>query len=306
MARPTTYEAIPPRQQEDSNDAFQDSAPTPGASVDRVAVRLPPFWSEDPDCWFAQAEAQFQLSGIKEDSTKFNLVVTQLDNRYAREVKELIKKPPANDKYEKLKQQLTKRVSVSRELQISQLMAGEELGDRKPSQFLRHLQTLADGGVSEEFLRGMWANRLPTHVQAIIISQSGTLEEVAELADKICEISPPSTLQVASTSGLQGAGSGCAPPVPINNFDALLQRLDTMITARIESALSQQIAQLSIQDGRHRAPFRHVAARPRNRSRSRSRSRVAGICWYHNIFGDKAQKCTKPCNFRSGNKHDSQ
>jgi hypothetical protein len=34
------------------------------AEVARVAVRLPPFWADQPDMCFAQAEAQFSLAGI--------------------------------------------------------------------------------------------------------------------------------------------------------------------------------------------------------------------------------------------------
>jgi hypothetical protein len=34
------------------------------AEIARVAVRLPPFWADQPDMWFAQAEAQFSLTGI--------------------------------------------------------------------------------------------------------------------------------------------------------------------------------------------------------------------------------------------------
>lgn len=279
---------MPTEHESDANgDKIEDTA---GPSVSRVAVRLPPFWPEDPEVWFVQAEAQFQISGIREDTTKFYHVISQLDQRYIREVKDIVKNPPATDKYEKLKQELTKRLSISREHQITQLLSHEELGDRKPSQFLRHLKTLAADGVKDEFLRSLWSSRLPPHVQAIIVSQTGgSLEDVAELADKICEVTPSPTHQLASTSAAS------------SNFDALLKRIDDMIASRIQTELKQQISQLNI-NSRGRSQSRRDS---RSRSKSRNRSKTPGVCWYHNNFGEKAKKCTSPCNYKSGNYHGS-
>lgn len=191
----------------DDDALFLDAA-SGTTVVGRVAVRLPPFWPEDPEVWFVQAEAQFQISGVKEDTTKFYHVISQLEQKYIKEIKDIVKNPPATGKYEKLKQELTKRLSISREHQITQLLSHEELGDRKPSQFLRHLKTLAAGGVTDEFLRSLWSNRLPPHVQAIIVSQAGTIEEVAELADKICEVTP-SPVQLRVRAPFRAISTGC-------------------------------------------------------------------------------------------------
>jgi len=42
----------------------QETLETLSTAVYRVAVRLPPVWSERPAVWFAQAEAQFELAAI--------------------------------------------------------------------------------------------------------------------------------------------------------------------------------------------------------------------------------------------------
>ncbi|XP_061723730.1 uncharacterized protein LOC133529956 [Cydia pomonella] len=207
--------APPPRSVDDFADA-QVGAPV---AVNRVAIRLPPFWPDDPEVWFGQAEAQFHVSGIKDDATKFYCVVAQLDHRYAKEIKGIIKNPPATDKYPKLKAELTKYLCVSRQQQITQVLSNEELGDRKPSQFLHHLQHLADGGMNDEFMKSMWMKRLPTHVQPILISQaSASLEELADLADRICEATSPSPpLHVAAAT---------------SDFGGLLKRIDDLTRAQ--------------------------------------------------------------------------
>lgn len=166
----------------------------------RVGVKVPPFWPEEPALWFAQVESQFVLSRITTDDTKFCYLVAQLDHQYAVEVKDVITNPPVTDKYLKLKTELIKRLSASKEERVKQLLMHEELGDRKPSQFLRHLESLAGPAVPKDFLSTIWSSRLPHNIQTVVASQSDLpLDKMAELADKVHEIAP-STPQVASTS----------------------------------------------------------------------------------------------------------
>jgi DNA primase len=164
----------------------------PTASVNRVAVKLPPFWAERPSLWFSQVDSQFAISGITSEETKFNYVVAQLDTRYAAEVEDIITTPPPTERYKHLRTKLVERLSISEEQRVRQLINEEELGDRKPSQFLRHLRSLAGTTtLQDNILRQLWLRRLPSHAQAILTAQSELpLEKVAELADKIVEVQP--------------------------------------------------------------------------------------------------------------------
>lgn len=116
----------------------------------RVAVQLLPFWDERPAVWFIKAEAQFILAGISSEKIKFCQVFSQLDHRYVMEVENIITFLPDEYPYTTLKTQLTRRLSL-REQHICQLLR-LEMGDRKPSQFLRHLRDLAPE-VPDDFLR---------------------------------------------------------------------------------------------------------------------------------------------------------
>lgn len=167
-------------------------------ALNKVGVRVPPFWPDDPALWFAQLEGQFVLAGITADATKCYYATAQLEHRYAVEVKDIIQDPPKDGKYNKLKNELVKRLTASQEKRIQQLLAHEELGNRKPSQFLRHLQTLAGPTVTSEFLRTLWAGRLPTHIETVVATQRRlSLEEVADLADTVYDI-VSTTPQVAT------------------------------------------------------------------------------------------------------------
>ena len=50
----------------------------PGAAaqgIQAVALKLPEFWTDKPEVWFARVEAQFGTKGITQDDTKFNYLV---------------------------------------------------------------------------------------------------------------------------------------------------------------------------------------------------------------------------------------
>ena len=93
--------------------------------------------------WFAQAEAQFTLAGISSERIKFCHMISQLDHRYATEVEDIITSPSERDPYTLLRTELVRQLSPSTEQHIQQLLMVEAIGDRKLSQFLGYLKSLA-------------------------------------------------------------------------------------------------------------------------------------------------------------------
>jgi hypothetical protein len=118
-----------------------------------------------------QAEEQFELAAITSERTKFNHIILQLKHRNAAEVEDVITSLPEREPYKTLKSELVRRLSTSREQSVRQLLMHEEMGDRKPSQFLRHLKNLIPE-VLDDFLWSIWSSRLPPHIQAILAGQS--------------------------------------------------------------------------------------------------------------------------------------
>lgn len=264
------------KQQRQEDQASNNSA------VCRVSVKLPPFWADKPAVWFAQVEAQFSLAQIKQDQTKFDYVVAQLDSRYASEVDDILTNPPAADRYQRLKKELIRRLSLSEEQKVRQLLMSEELGDRKPSQFLRHMRSLAGHTqVQDSFLRTLWLQRLPPNVQAILQAQSTLpLDQVAELADRIVEVAPPPIpTAVNAVSGT-------------TDYATLARRIDDI--ARQLAALKGSLGRFSA----HRSRSRDLS-RPRGGSQDNSQHNNDSLCWYHRRYGDQAKKCLAPCSEKS-------
>jgi hypothetical protein len=165
--------------------------------VARVAVRLPSFWAHRPASWFTQAEAQFYLAGISNELTQFYHVISQLDEKYVAEVDDIYS-PPPRDPYTTLKTELIKRLCPSKDQRTRQLFEFEEMGDRKPSQFLRNLISLAPD-IPNDYLRILWTSRLPTNIRTILAGLPEVeLEAAALCADRIIETTSAST--VASIS----------------------------------------------------------------------------------------------------------
>ncbi|UYV72934.1 transposition [Cordylochernes scorpioides] len=109
------------------------------------SIKAPEFWPNDPELWFITLESQFLLnkpSPITNDDTKFSYLISLLPPSTAIEVREFIISPPHDNKYDALKKAIIKCTADSDFKKLQQLLTQEELGDRLPSQLLRHLRQL--------------------------------------------------------------------------------------------------------------------------------------------------------------------
>ncbi|CAH2087471.1 unnamed protein product [Euphydryas editha] len=276
---------VPKTKPLDNSDTCMSSS---DIEIFKVGARLPPFWPEEPELWFAQVEGQFTISGITSDATKFYYIVGQLDMEFSREVKDIITSPPLTNKYLKLKTELIKRLTSSKEKKLKQLLMHEELGDRKPSQFLRHLKSLAGANVPDDFLRTIWVSRLSHGIQTVLASQPSStyIDDLADLADRVHELATPSPAVASASQPQPSSGSA---------FEVLTREV---------AELRRQFQQLA--SGRRSRSSTRFARSSQHRSASRSRRsqsnfRKYPLCWYHRKFGVKASKCVNPCDFKKGN-----
>ena len=95
-----------------------------------------------------------------------------------------------------MKEQLRKCTALSEQLRLQQLLTGEELGDRKPTQLLRKMQQLLGfrQGIDPFFLQELLYQRLPQNVRMVLAStpEGTTLSALTEMADKVMEVAVPS------------------------------------------------------------------------------------------------------------------
>ncbi|GFX21403.1 uncharacterized protein TNCV_2821111 [Trichonephila clavipes] len=222
------------------------------ATPETAAVVIPPFIQRDPALWFYMIESTFELASpkpITESKTKYNYAVSHLPPDIATVVRD----------------------------EIRRLLAGESLGDRKPSELLRIMKRRAENhNIDDYLLFELFNQAMPVSVQTILASISPiTSDKASEVADRILAISPHAINAVSA--------SGASPSSVTDRRSSTDMLLDEV------KALRKEVADLR----RSRSQFRHN----NNVRRKRSNSRSSKLCWHHFRFQANAKKCIPPCSF---------
>ncbi|XP_023332922.1 uncharacterized protein LOC111704805 [Eurytemora carolleeae] len=150
--------------------ATQSSEALP--SVGAVALKLPPFWPESAEVWFAQAEAQFNIKGISSSTTKFYHCVASMSQEVASQMLDLILTPPASEPYEVLKALLVKTYGLNDYQRFKSLISLPLSGDQKPSHLMNRMLALLPEDFKPGFIfRGLFLRRLPADVRAHLLQE---------------------------------------------------------------------------------------------------------------------------------------
>ena len=265
---------------------------SPDANISKVAVKPPPFWVADPSLWFAQLESQFSLASITVDDTKFHYVTSAIAPETLHVVRDLILNPPANNKYDTLKQRLIEHHAESEESKIRRLLQGIELGDQRPTQLLTRMRSLAGKSVGDTLLKSLWLARLQVQVQGILAALNEDLNQLASTADKITELT--GCYSVNSALSHQPSTSH----LPVGQKMYAPQAYSSPLEEKMET-LTQQINELAaIVNRRERSKGNKFHNRSRSRSKGRYKEPANNHCFYHTNFGIKARKCNPPCSFQ--------
>lgn len=256
----------------------------PAENTGRSYFRAPAFWRSNPALWFAQLEAQFASARIVADMEKYNAIVAAIESSVLAQVSDIILGPAENRTYQVLKDRLISAFADSEQRRMQKLLSEIGLDDKRPSQLLREMRELAGAAVPDDLLKTLWVKRLSPQTQAILSANQGDLANLAGLADKIVEVTQPSTVSELKKPNSCG-------------FDELKLQI---------AALSEEVSKLRASRGEGGGRSRSQSNR---RSKSNGRSKSSGRsqqqwddnkCFYHNRFGANAHKCRPPCT-DSGN-----
>ena len=229
------------------------------ATVNAVAVKLPPFWSGNPEVWFKQIESVFATRKITVQQTKFDYVVQALDNSTAEKVQSVILSPP-EDPYITIRKVLIDIFGKTQAQKDQDVLNINGLGDKKPSELLQHIHNLnADPAT---LVRAFFLTQLPPEVRQILaLSDKTDIKELAKEADRVMEVSRLSNnSQVNATSGYRKSGG---------------RHPDSRSGGR--------------NPGDQHPVYKSDQQWPL----------IPGLCKYHSKFGDRARSCLSPCKFQN-------
>ena len=240
--------------------AFKELQPQ---SVQAVSLKLPEFWPDDPEVWFARVEAQFATRNITQDATRFDYIVSTLDNATASEVKAVVLHPPTENKYDAIKHALLAAFSKSQAQKDAELLSLSGLGDTKPSALLRRIRSLNND--AETLRRALFLAQLPPEVRGVLAGQAiDDLDELAQAADRVIEArqlgSPHSVCEMKTID------NGC-------------------------------VDQPSVCGLQKRSQVLHTASHSRKKSSMKSSPSSSFVCHFHLTYGPEARNCRPGCLF---------
>lgn len=236
----------------------------------------PVFYKEDPTLWFSIVENALAYAGVTRDQMKFQYVVSYADPIIIPLIADLIKNPPATNKYNAIKERIISAFAEPTSTRLNRLFKGLTLGDKKPSHYLQELKDLADKHCDNEVLKSLLLGQLDTSTRiALLASGEDDVEKLALLADKI---------QASQTSTLSNIQQ-----LPYLNAEVLSEEI-TQLKKKVEElcALSRRDKQTD------RDPESFTVGSKQQNTRF---VRTYKLCYYHFKFGKRARKCVQPCNW---------
>lgn len=251
--------------------------------------KIPPFWANDPEKWFATVEASFQVAKITDDTTKFHIILANADTAILSHIKDLIRNPPKNGKFDALKERVLNVFSISQGARLRQLLKGQVLGEKKPSHFLQELKNLAGDQATDNIIKTLFIEQLPENYRTILATiEESELSKLANIADKIAEsTSLNTTVDPVVSSKLEDLACKHTAQISLVNrisenafLEQLVQGMNVLLCERKQRS-------------RSRSPNNSYRS-TRKRSQSRDKD---GKCFYHRRFGNKAHRCQQPCSW---------
>ncbi|XP_065336843.1 uncharacterized protein LOC135937612 [Cloeon dipterum] len=265
-------------------------------------MKFPDFWKNDVEAWFERVDAFFMIRRIKNDGYQVAWIKQHLPENVYLQTRDVFRDLPATDQYDFVKNAILKRLGPTKDQKLQQLLSKEEMGDEKPSVYLRKFQHLAGTDGTDDMVRNIWMGQLPADMRKLLAAHGDrTLEKQAQIAHDIQNVvgNKRSTFSATASRARDESQEDFRRKIEKNQ-----REFQNMMYGMLESI--QDLA-LSMKN-RGRSPTRRSDRtddkdgkkddyqRKQSRSKSRHRFNKDGTCYYHGsdvcVFPRKLLKST--------------
>lgn len=260
------------------------------APVQMVGVFKPEYFDiDDPQNWFVSFEANLRIHNVQKE-LRYDYLLCALNAKARAPIAHQLDATPDHpeQQYDWLKELLISGHTKSRKEKLQQLLQGERIGDRKPTQFLAHLRQLAPESMDDELVREFWWKELSPTARAILSAvDKANTRQLAEAADSVyAELTERLRVEAVRPSNSEKG-----------HPDSTVERRLVEMT-EILAGLTTEVRKLitATQERSSRSRSRDPQKRPTSRARSSS-PRTTQLCFYHQRYKDKARSCKEPCSF---------
>ena len=270
-----------------SANATAASADAVGAVVAATAIKVMTFWTKEPEQWFQNLEGQFEINGIKVDSTKYYYVIQNLPQDIVCEVKSLTKNPPAVGKYPAIKALLLRLYGRKKIDLVKELLQIRSLGGRTCAAHLAYMRGLVtDYDAKSDIFRAIFLFCIPLHIRRPLLHSEKGLDDIATIADGELFADNTGDLHpgagVAQLAARSDQVEGHLPQLAIDYLPAV---------DRVQVNRGQQQHQ---RQSANRTPL-GAAPRPQRAAGTPGiGARTNSVCRNHLLFGAETWECQRP------------
>ena len=156
----------------------------------RTQLKLPDFYDSDPLLWFKVVEASFSCHDITESKERYGLVLHALKVKQLQQIEDVLScsLEQSDDPYNRLKNALISKNTMSEEEKLETLLHGVELGSSRPTEMLRKLKGVMTNEADLVLLKKLFFDKLPTDIRRLLAATEETdVYVLAKRADAIVE-----------------------------------------------------------------------------------------------------------------------
>ena len=268
---------------------------------DSTDFNFQPFWRQSASQWFELLEQKFANRKIVLDDDKYFNVVKNLQQDLINQLTDVFESLPRGNKYETLKQALLARFIVKEEEKLDRFLNNQDMGHKKPSEFLQYLVANGSSTFDREAILKIWIKRLPVHI-SVHLDDEITVNNEKKLIDKADNIFN----KLQSSTTINSINDPKISDLELK-FEQVISQVDKICDSIAEqTAFSKEkyIKYKNRNKENNNRNFENRRARSRSKSpRRRSLSRENlnsqnSLCYYHNTYRHKAHKCQPPCSWK--------